>query len=195
MIAARPARYVMQNSKKAESIIGQRIAVVGCSGSGKSTLARRIAYVKGLDYINSDELFWMPDWGKRPETEFFELLTDRVAGSTWALDGNIGGREAIVLPRIDTLIWLDYPRHFVMHRLLRRTICRAWAKQPIFHNNSESWRMSFASKDSILLYAWRSHHRIREQYEALWPMLDPSIIKHRVRSQKELEALLKQAML
>jgi len=183
----------MQSSSTCKPIIGQRIAVIGGSGSGKSTLAKRIAKGRGLDYINSDELFWMPDWVQRPEPEFFKQLADRVAGDAWVVDGNIGGRAHIVLPRIDTLIWLDYPRRFVMLRLLARTIRRAWTKEPIFHNNAESWRMSFASRDSILLYAWKSHGERTRHYEALWPTLDPAISKHRVRSQRELDALLSQS--
>lgn len=185
----------MQSSKTSSKLIGQRVAVIGCSGSGKSTLARSIAEAKGLDYINSDALFWMPDWVQRPEPEFFDQLTERLAAPAWVLDGNIGRRRHIVLPRIDTLIWLDYPRHMVMRRLLRRTIRRAWTKEPIFHNCSESWRMSFASKDSILLYAWQSHAERQADYESLWPTIDPSVNKHRVCSQKELDTLLAEAML
>jgi len=175
------------------AMIGQRIAIIGCSGSGKSTLAKLFAQTQGLDYIDSDALFWMPDWVQRPQPEFLQQLADRVSGERWVLDGNIGSRTHIVLPRIDTLIWLDYPRHFVMRRLLWRTIRRAWTKEPIFHNNAESWRMSFASKDSILLYAWRSHGERTRHYEALWPTLDPAIAKHRLRSPRELDALLDEA--
>ncbi|MEO0476925.1 MAG: adenylate kinase [Planctomycetota bacterium] len=185
----------MQSSNSSNQLIGQRVAVIGCSCSGKSKLAKHIAGANGLDYINSDELFWMPDWVQRPEPEFLQLLADRVAEQAWVLDGNIGGRAPVVLPRIDTLIWLDYPRLFVMRRLLWRTIRRAWTKEHIFHNNAESWRMSFASKDSILLYAWRSHRERRADYEALWPTIDASITKHRVRSQKELDALLAEALI
>lgn len=185
----------MESSKTSPPAIGTRVVIVGCSGSGKSTLAKQLAEAKRLACINSDALFWMPDWVQRPKAEFLDLLADRLAGDAWVLDGNIDGRAEIVLPRADTLIWLDYPRHLVMRRLLRRTVRRAWTKEPIFHNNRESWRMSFASKDSILLYAWRSHGERRKHYEALWPTLGPSVVKHRARSPRELDALLKQAML
>ncbi len=177
------------------SPIGRRVAVVGCSGSGKSTLARRIAEAKGLTYINSDELLWQPDWVERSKPAYYALVEQRIADEAWTFDGNLGGSAHIVLPRVDTLIWLDYPKPFVMWRLLRRTVRRAWTKEEIFSGNSESWRMSFASKDSILLYAWRSHGERRKHYDALWPTIDPSITKHRIRSQKELDALLKGAMI
>lgn len=184
----------MKSSTTSEAVLGRRVSVIGCSGSGKSTLAKQIADARGLDYIQSDALFWMPGWVQTPKPVFLQQLEERVLTDGWALDGNIVGREQIVLPRADTVIWLDYPRRFVMRRLLARTIRRAWNKEPIFHDNTESWRMSFASKDSILLYAWQSHPRIRQQYEALWPTIGPAVQKHRIRSQSELNLLLEAAL-
>lgn len=195
MIAIRLIGFAMQQTDRTDFQLGQRIAVVGCSGSGKSTLAKQIAQAKVLDYINADELLWKPNWIERSKPDYYALVDQRVAGDAWAFDGNIGGSAHIVLPRVDTLIWLDYPRPVVMRRLLWRTIRRAWTKEDIFSGNSESWRMSFASKDSILLYAWRSHGQRKRHYAALWPTLDPSITKHRVCSQRELDALLAQAMI
>lgn len=175
------------------SPIGQRVAIVGCSGSGKSQLARRIARARGVDYINADELLWKPGWDERTKPEYYALLEQHMAADAWVFDGNIGGSAKVVVPRIDTLIWLDYPRPMVMRRLLGRTIRRAWTKQVIFAGNAESWRRSFASKNSILLYAWRSHGQRRADYEALWPTLDPSIRAHRPASQAQLDTLLHQA--
>ncbi|MEM1353494.1 MAG: AAA family ATPase [Planctomycetota bacterium] len=171
--------------------LGQRIAVIGCSGSGKSTLAQALAKAKGIPYVNADGLlFCDSNWTERPKTEFYALIQQHLAGDSFTYDGNIGGSQQIVLPRIDTLIWLDYPRHFVMRRLLWRTIHRAWTKQPLYAGCTESWRMSFASRDSILLYAWRSHGKRKAQYEALWPTLDPAITKVRVRNQAQCDAML-----
>ena len=111
----------MKSSIALNGLIGRRVAVIGCSGSGKSTFAKQLAKARGLSYINSDELFWMPDWVQRPEAEFHLLLADNIAQDGWVLDGNIGRRAPVVLPRIDMLIWLDYPRPFVMRRLLAET--------------------------------------------------------------------------
>jgi adenylate kinase family enzyme len=183
----------MQTSKTSSKLIGQRVAVVGCSGSGKSTLAKKIAEAKSLGYINADELFWLPNWVERTKPEYYALVEQAMTADAWVYDGNIGGSSHIVLPRIDTLIWLDYTRPVVMCRLFARTVRRAWTKEVIFSGNAESWRMSFASKHSILLYAWRSHEKRKKQYEALWSKLDPSIIKHRVHSQRDLDTLLKDA--
>ena len=40
-------------------------------------------------------------------------------------------------------------------RLLKRTVARAWTQQPLWEGNpnQESWRQSFFSRKSILLYA------------------------------------------
>jgi len=171
--------------------IGQRVAVVGCCGSGKSTLARRIAEAKGVPYVCSDALFFCDaNWTERPRPEYYQLLEQHLSTDAFAFDGNIGGSQRVVLPRIDTLIWLDYPKPLVMRRLLLRTIRRAWNKEPLYAGSTESWRMSFASKDSILLFAWRHHHEYQRRYETLWQTIDPSITKYRVQSQRELDALL-----
>ena len=149
--------------------LGRRIAVVGCSGSGKSTMARTIAQAKGIPWINADGLlFCDANWTERPKAEYYELIEQHIAAEAFVYDGNIGGSAQIVLPRIDTLVWLDYPKPLVMRRLLGRTIRRAWTKEPLYSGSRESWRMSFASRDSILLYAWRSYHERKAQYTELF---------------------------
>jgi adenylate kinase family enzyme len=37
------------------------------------------------------------------------------------MDGNYGGSLSLRLPRADTVIWLDYPRHVCLRRVLVRT--------------------------------------------------------------------------
>ena len=161
----------MQNSNTSTPQIGQRIAVVGCCGAGKSTLAKQIAERTGHRYINADEIFWLPDWVQRPKPEYRRLLTEQLAGDGWVYDGNIGSNRSITLPRVDTLIWLDFSWGVTMIRLLKRTVLRAWTKEVVFSCNAESWRQSFASKDSILLYAWGAFGDYRARYRAM--LADP----------------------
>lgn len=170
----------MQTSTMTDKTLGRRIAVVGCPGAGKSTLAMQIAERTGKTYIKADEIFWMPNWVQRPRPEYNRLVSEALSGDDWVYDGNIGRNREIVLPRIDTLIWIDHPKRVVMARLLRRTIRRAWTKEPIFHNNSESWRMSFASKDSIFLYGWQNFGVYRERYSQMYNGL-PEHVTHSVR--------------
>jgi len=172
--------------------LGKRIAVIGNSGSGKSTLAKAIAQRRGLTYIDSDALLWKPDWVERPRPEFHGLLKEAVAGDGWTLDGNLGSRNEIVLPRTDTVIWLDYSRHLQMARLFRRTVKRAWTGEVIFSGNRESWRLSFASRESILLYGWRTHHHYKRAYEQLFADSPVDHITwHRLTHPRQADALVR----
>ncbi|MEM9346954.1 MAG: adenylate kinase [Planctomycetota bacterium] len=170
----------MQNSNASSRSIGQRTAVVGCCGVGKSTLARRIAARTGQRYVNADEIFWLPGWVQRPKPEYRRMLTEMLSGDGWVFDGNIGSNREIALPRIDTLIWLDYSWGTTMSRLLRRTVRRAWTKEEIFSGNRESWRQSFASKESILLFAWGAYGDYRTRYQQMFADL-PEHISYAVR--------------
>jgi hypothetical protein len=77
----------------------------------------------------------------------------------WVCAGNyhrqLGG---LVLSQADTVLWLRLPFYVTVWRLFKRTVARAWGKAPLWEGNPnrESWRQSFLSKDSILLYALTS---------------------------------------
>ena len=57
-------------------------------------------------------------------------------------------------------------------RLLRRTVRRSLYREALWHGNRESFRMSFASRDSILLWLLRTFRRRRRACEAA--MRDPA---------------------
>ena len=54
-----------------------------------------------------------------------------------------------------------------MSRVLRRTLRRAMLRTPLFAGNRESLRMTFFSRDSILLWAWTSYRRNQETYRQI----------------------------
>lgn len=140
--------------------IGRRIAVYGQTGSGKSTLARELADRLGLPVIELDAIFHRPNWEATPEDEFCAKVLaelDRSADG-WVCDGNYSIVREIVLPRADTIVRLRLPFRVSFWRLLKRTITRAWTKEPLWGVNYESWRMAFLSRDSILLWGI-THHR------------------------------------
>jgi hypothetical protein len=89
----------------------------------------------------------------------------------------------LILQRADTLVWLDLPKLDVMRQLLVRTLRRAWYREVLWHGNTENWRTSFASRESILWWSWRTHVLRRRQYTAAF--VDPRLahlIKIRLRS-------------
>lgn len=144
--------------------IGRRVLVFGPSGSGKSTLARGIGERLGLPVVELDALFHRPNWEETPVDEFRERVLSALDGHAagWVCDGNYGKVRDITLPRADTVVRLRLPFPTVYWRLFKRTVTRAWTKEPLWGTNYESWRVSFLSKDSMLLWGikhWRPHHR------------------------------------
>jgi adenylate kinase family enzyme len=142
----------------------RRIAVYGPSGSGKSTLARRIGAALGLPVIELDALFHQPGWTPTPEDEFRAKVAGALDGHAggWVCDGNYKMARDLVLARAEAVVWLKLPFRVVYPRLVWRTVSRAWRKEELWNTNRESWRLSFASRESILLWGithWRAHFR------------------------------------
>lgn len=154
--------------------VGLRIAVVGTSGSGKTTLARELAAALRVPFICNDSLLWLPSWTLRPKPEFCALLEAAIAQDAWTFDGNLRAdrpTDRRVIDRATHLVWLDFPKHVVMRQLLLRTVRRAWTREVIFSDNRESFRLSFLSRDSILLWAWNAHAPYRRRYCDLFGQL------------------------
>ena len=100
----------------------QRVLVLGCSGAGKSTFSRRLAAVTGLPRTELDHAFWHPGWVPTQRDEWWPKVAELCAAPAWILDGNFTSSLHIRLPRADTVIWLDYPRHLCIRRVLVRIV-------------------------------------------------------------------------
>ncbi len=146
---------------------GQRISVVGTSGSGKTTVGRAIADRLGIPFVELDALAWLPGWTNRSLAELRELVEERTRGPAWVVDGNYSKVRDIVWGRADTVVWLDYPFRRVFGQLLRRTLRRALRREELWNGNRESLRMSFFSRESILLWAIRTYPRRKREYPEL----------------------------
>lgn len=143
----------------------RRVVVIGTTGSGKSTLAERLAEHTGLRVVELDALFWGRDWQPVPVELFRHRVERETKGDGWIVVGNYGQVRDLVWPNADTLIWLDLPLPIVMWRLVRRTVQRAATKTELWGTgNRESLRNAFLSRQSILLWALKTHRRNRERY-------------------------------
>ena len=143
--------------------IGRRVVIYGPTCSGKSTAARHIAQCIEVPHIELDAVFWLPQWVEKSLEEFraevSTLLGRCVDG--WVCDGNYSQVRNLILPLADTVVWLRPPFMVVFWRALKRTIIRSWKGELLWGTNRESWRQSFLSRDSLLLYvisSWRRHH-------------------------------------
>lgn len=150
-----------------------RYVVVGSSGAGKTALARRMAARLGVPHVELDALHFAAGWVEVPDEVFAARAGTATATGGWVLDGNYTGvMPGLVWPRAQAIVWLDYPFRTCAWRLLRRTVARSWQRRELWHGNRESWRVSFASRDSVLLWLLRSFRRRRRDYAAA--MRDPA---------------------
>ncbi|MGH9896308.1 MAG: hypothetical protein ACREA0_30810 [bacterium] len=120
----------------------QRIVVVGPPCSGKTTAARFIAARLGLPHVELDELWWDPNWTEAGPVVFSRGLAAGATGPAWVVDGNyfaVGATE-VLLPRCDTVVWLDFARRITARRALVRTIQRAVRRSELWAGNREPVR-------------------------------------------------------
>jgi adenylate kinase family enzyme len=143
-----------------------RVIVVGTTGSGKTTLAQHLGERMGCPFIELDALFWNPGWVQTPRDEFRQRVAEAISPERWAAGGNYGSARDLIWRRADTLVWLDYPLPLVMWRLFRRTTRRVMTQEELWNGNHESFRNSFLSRDSLFLWALKSHPNQRRTYPA-----------------------------
>ena len=140
----------------------RRVLVYGVTGSGKSTAARQIADRLGLPCIMVDELTWKPGWVPVPGDEQRRRLAGIAATGNWVLDTAYSSWLDAVMPRVQLVVGLDYPRWFSFQRLVRRTVARMIDRRPICNGNVETLR-SALGRDSILRWHFRSFARKRDR--------------------------------
>ena len=145
----------------------KRVVVIGTTGAGKSTLAAQLAGILGCPFIEPDTLFWGPNWTPVPREEFRRQVAGAVAGDVWTIGGNYSVARDLIWQRADTLIWLDYPLPLVLWRLSRRTLHRIITQETLWGGNVESWRGQFANRDSLFVFALKTHYRRRREMPVL----------------------------
>lgn len=118
-----------------------------------------------MRHVELDALAWGPNWTLVPVDVFQDRVAKAVAGDAWVIDGNYGGRgaQALVLPRADTVIWLDPPLRVIFARLFERAVRRIRSGEEIWPGtgNRETFRNQFLSRDTLFWWAIKTHHRRR----------------------------------
>ena len=145
----------------------ERIVVIGSSCAGKTRFAARLAGALGHSTIDLDELFWAPNWQAKPLGEF-RRLTEQVASSErWVVAGNYSDVRSILWPRATAVIWLNYGFAVVLWRAVTRTVRRVATREVLWQGNRESFKRSFLSRESILVWVVSTFHKRRRQFHAL----------------------------
>jgi len=172
--------------------IGRRVVVYGTTSAGKTTVAAHIARCLGVPHIELDAIFWLPDWTQKLPDEYkaeVSVLLERYQDG-WVCDGNYRELRGITLPQADTVVWLWLPFRVIYWRLLKRTIRRAWTKEPLWGTNYESWRKAFLSWDSLFRYAISSRRRHRRGISRDLNEIPHQAKVYELRSDRQVEVFL-----
>ena len=136
-----------------------RAVVIGTSGAGKTTFARALAERMGVPHIEFDAYRHGPNWTETPDDVFRRRVADATAGGGWVADGNYSLVRDIVWTRATAVVWLDYPFPVIFWRLFRRTIRRSVKREELWNGNREQLWRHFFTKDSLFLWALKTHRR------------------------------------
>jgi adenylate kinase family enzyme len=151
-----------------QNSVEPRIVVVGTSGSGKTTTARRIAKILAIPHIELDAIHWGPNWTSVETPVLRERVREAVTADRWVLDGNYKDVRNIVWERATTVVWLNYPFWLVMWRIVSRTFVRSLRREELWNGNRENFRQSFFSRNSVIVWAFNTYHRRRNEYPILF---------------------------
>jgi adenylate kinase family enzyme len=146
----------------------QRVSVVGGSCSGKTTFARDLAAIIRVPFVELDALNWQANWTMTDIETFQADVRHATSGDGWVVDGNYGGRGArdIVWSRADTVVWLDLSLPLTLMRMWRRTTGRIKRREPLWGGNRETIRNTFLSRESLFVWAVKTHWRRRRLLSA-----------------------------
>ena len=150
-----------------------RINVIGTSGSGKSTFASNVSRRLSIPYVQMDALYWKDQWQVSDESRFFSALEQVLDQPHWILDGNYNRARSIKWRHVDVIVWLDYGFVRTLYQAVTRAVRRAATQEPLWGtDNTESFRKSFFSRDSIVVWTLKTFHGNRLRYTEC--MKDPN---------------------
>jgi adenylate kinase family enzyme len=159
---ARPSR--------AEVVLGRRIMIHGATGSGKTTLSRRLGELLGIHVVELDAIRHDGGWDATPWEAFRERLAIELESHPegWVTEGNYSRVADIPLATAVTIIWLHVPQRVSFLRVFRRTVYRVRSGRPFYKEDGpvETFRQSFLSRKSILLWSLTQHGRTARSIRA-----------------------------
>jgi adenylate kinase family enzyme len=173
------------------SLDARKVAVIAsASGNGKTTLGRELARRLDVPFVELDSLVHGPGWTETPDDELRARVEPIVASDGWVIDGTYQRKLGdLVLLSADVVVWLDLPMRVWLPRLIRRTARRITRRERLWHDNRESLLTAVWGRESLFVWAIRSHFRRRRQ----WPDVLAGLPVIRLRTRSEVDVLLARA--
>lgn len=156
-----PANYEIDLNKL------QRVNVIGTSGSGKSTFSKKLAAILQSDYVETDGLYFKPNWQIEPDEVFFAKLEVALSKPRWVHDGNYNRTLNIKWKNVQTVIWLDYSFPLVMWRIVKRSVHRVIAGNELWGTGNYETLSKLFSKDSIVLWSYQTYDLNKQRYNEM----------------------------
>jgi adenylate kinase family enzyme len=138
----------------------------------------------GVPFIELDALHWGPGWSE-PDAETFQARVREVlSGDAWVVDGSYSGKLGLLIYGLaDTLVWLDIPFPVALWRTVTRTLRRILTGEELWAGNRESFRNTFLTRDSLIVYMIRTHRgKVRRIEERLASPEAAHLTVHRFKS-------------
>ena len=147
----------------------RKVAVIAsASGNGKTTLGRELARRLEVPFIELDSLVHGPGWVETSDDDLRAQVEPIVASDGWVIDGAYRGKLGdLVLDAADVVVWLDLPVRVWLPRLIRRTVRRVRGREELWNGNKETLANVIWGRESLLVFALRSHFRRRRDYPAV----------------------------
>lgn len=99
-----------------------RIMIFGCCGCGKTTFSKKIQEITHLPLIHLDSINWTDNWQALPPSKFDTLLAKEVQKPRWIIEGLYNRTVETRIHHCDTIIYMDFPRWFCLHNVIKRLI-------------------------------------------------------------------------
>ncbi len=183
------------NSSIALTALGTRILVWGSSCAGKSTLAEHLSQQLDLAYVDLDALNWLPNWVGLNATDpaRLERRMDRsTTGDRWVVAGSYTQQsQATFWPRLNTIVWLDFPLRLLLKRVLVRSWQRWRSNELLWGTNREKFwdQLKLWRKEDSLIW-WIISHYHKKRSDTFAYIADPRWAKIqfiRLRTPQELD--------
>jgi adenylate kinase family enzyme len=144
----------------------RKLAIISsASGNGKTTLGRELAARLEVPFVELDALVHGPDWVETPDDDLRAQVEPIVESDAWVIDGAYRGKLGdLVLDAADVVVWLDLPLRVWLPRLIRRTAQRIRRREELWNGNRETLVNVIWGRESLLVFAVRSHFRRRREY-------------------------------